>query len=378
MKIIFLCSCLEYGRDGVGDYTRRLIGALLEHGHQAAAVALADKYTETALIENQPLEDRSVLALRLPLAWPIEQRTAYAKRWIDDFNPEWISFQFVCFSFHPKGLVFNLHKHVGLLSKGRKLHIMLHELWVGEYAGSPFKYQILGWFQKQFIRRMMGKMELSATSTSNSLFQNFLSRIGIAAGRIIIFSNLPPGNKQGTELYAQLPDKILKNRKEYIIASFFGSIEYSDLESNIKKLMGLAEQANRKLLITHIGRMASAKAFFSEISKTARLDTHVFGECNDQDIADYFRHIDLGLSTYPKYIFEKSGSIAAMLNNGLPVLLLKKSVSPDNRKIDWLKEIDNISEISSFMAQDSTFCKSYGVPEAAEAYLQVFNSPLLN
>ena len=374
MKIIFLCGCLEYGRDGVGDYTRRLLGALLAQGQQVAAIALADSYAETALLETQQLEGNRVPVYRLPAAWPIEKRTAYAKRWIDEFNPEWISFQFVCFAFHPKGLVFNLHRHVGLLSKGRKLHLMLHELWVGEYPNSPLKYRLLGWVQKQAIRRLVGNLEATAISTSNLFFQNCLAQIGFDAGRMAIFSNLPTGTAQGTKLYAQLPDAILKNRNEYVIASFFGSVEHLDLEAKIQNFLLLISRANKKLLITHVGRAANVKTLFSEISKRTGLETHVFGECNDQDIADYFCHIDLGLSTYPKVVFEKSGSIAALLNNGLPVVLLNRSAVPGGSTTDWLEGVDNINEINDFMGQDASFRKLYGVAEAAADYLQVFNS----
>lgn len=375
MKIIFLCGCLEYGRDGVGDYTRRLLGALLAQGQQVAAVALADSYTETARLEEQRLEGNSVSVYRLPNSWPIAKRTAHAKRWIDDFNPEWISFQFVCFAFHPKGLVFNLHKHVGLLSKGRKLHLMLHELWVGEYPNSPRKYQLLGWFQKQAIRRLVGNLGAAAVSTSNSFFQDCLAQIGFEAGRMVIFSNLPTGVAQGTKLYEQLPDAVLKNRADYVIASFFGSIEYLDLAAKIRKFLLLISQANKKLLITHIGRAANVETAFLEISKHTGLETHLFGECNDQDIADYFCHIDIGLSTYPKVVFEKSGSIAALLNNGLPVVLLNRSAAPGGGKTDWLAGVDDIQEINDFLVQDDSFRQRYGVAEAAAEYLQVFNSP---
>ena len=32
MKIVFICGCLEPGKDGVGDYTRRLSAELIDHG----------------------------------------------------------------------------------------------------------------------------------------------------------------------------------------------------------------------------------------------------------------------------------------------------------------------------------------------------------
>ncbi len=374
MKILFLCGCLEYGRDGVGDYTRRLVGELINQGCQVAALALTDRFVETASSETQYSGGNSISVFRLPNAWPIEKRVLHAKSWIDDYDPEWISFQFVSFSFHPKGLTFSLHKHIGALSKNRKLHVMLHELWLGEDPKSSVRHRILGWLQKQAIRRMMAGLDFKAASTSNAFYQACLAKIGVTAGKIIIFSNLPAGSKQGLKLYNQLPEEIIKNRKQYLIGSFFGSLEYQNLPASLKKATDLANKSNKKLLITHIGRAAGAKDFFSETSQSAAFDTHIFGECNDQDIADYLRNADFGLSTYPKVIFEKSGSVAALLNNGLPVLLLRKSFLPDNRMINWLKEIDDVDDISGFANQGKDFCSAYGVQEAAEKYLTIFNS----
>ena len=53
MKIVFLCGSLEPGRDGVGDYTRMLAAEIIRKGHNAAIVALADKYSLEPFIGTQ-------------------------------------------------------------------------------------------------------------------------------------------------------------------------------------------------------------------------------------------------------------------------------------------------------------------------------------
>ncbi|WP_162550189.1 glycosyltransferase family 4 protein [Hymenobacter nivis] len=374
MRIIFLCGGLEPGRDGVGDYTRRLAGKLLEQGHEVAAVALADSNTEQQLAETQHLDGSSISVLRLPHTWPLQKRSAVAREWIDQFDPEWISLQFVCFSFHPKGLNFDLGGHLNLICQGRKLHVMVHELWVGEDTKSFSKEQVLGWLQKATIRLLFKTLAFDAVSTSNSFYQTCLAKIGVDAGQINIFSNLPVGHKPRTGLYDQLPGKVRRNRDQYLIASFFGTSDYRNPDLTIANLKFLAASTDKTLLVTHVGRATGVSNFFLKLSELLNLETHIFGECNDQDIADYFCSTDVGLSTYPKIVFEKSGSIAAMLNNGLPVLLLRDSFVTDERKIDWVEEAHRIGNLDQFMSQKNTFSDNYGVSQAAEKYIRVFES----
>lgn len=363
---------MEPGRDGVGDYTRRLIGKLLDRGHQVAAVAFADGYTGQQLAETQHLEGNSIAVLRLPYAWPLQKRSKIAKEWIDRFDPEWISFQFVCFSFHPKGLIFNLHKYLNLISRGRKLHVMAHELWAGEDTNFFSKEHVLGWLQKVSIRLLLNKLSFDAISTSNSFYQTCLAEIGVDAGQINIFSNLPAGNGLQTYLYDQLPEKVRQNRSQYLLAVFFGTFSDQNSNLNIANLKFLSCSTNKTLFVTHVGRATGVNDFFSKLSELLNLETHIFGECNDQDIADFFCRSDVGLSTYPKALFEKSGSIAAMLNNGLPVLLLRDSFVANGRKIDWVEEIYKVGNLSQYINQENTFSDNYSVSRAAEKYIRIF------
>ena len=43
MKVVFVTSCLEPGRDGVGDYTRSLAEESTKLGHRAGLLALQDR-----------------------------------------------------------------------------------------------------------------------------------------------------------------------------------------------------------------------------------------------------------------------------------------------------------------------------------------------
>ena len=130
MKTAFLCSSLERGRDGVGDYTRRLASELIRQGHPSIAISLNDTHISDPVFELQKIEGNSVSVLRLPGTMPWQERASTARKWLDAFNPDWVSLQFVPFGFHPKGLPFGLSRHLKSIIGLRPLHWMFHELWV--------------------------------------------------------------------------------------------------------------------------------------------------------------------------------------------------------------------------------------------------------
>lgn len=105
MDILFICGSVELGNDGVGDYTRRLCAKLIKEGHKAQILALCDRivfYTS----ESQVVEETSVIVHRIPIQASNKQRLFWLKEILKDFTPDWISLQYVPYSFNPKGLPF--------------------------------------------------------------------------------------------------------------------------------------------------------------------------------------------------------------------------------------------------------------------------------
>src|SRR5690606_39818307 len=66
MNIAFICGSLEPGKDGVGDYTRRLAGELLRNGHNATIIAINDRYITQCWNGEQKDVEVNVRVLRLP------------------------------------------------------------------------------------------------------------------------------------------------------------------------------------------------------------------------------------------------------------------------------------------------------------------------
>ena len=170
MKILFLCGSLELGRDGVGDYTRRLAGELIRQGHQAAIIALNDRHVEFKLDEKQEIETISVLVLRLPSSMSANERFVQAENYIQEFNPKWLSLQYVPFSFQDKGLPIGLGRKLARIGKGRNWHVMFHELWVGMNVEASFKLKIWGIIQREITSSILKQLRPLVIHTQSKLF----------------------------------------------------------------------------------------------------------------------------------------------------------------------------------------------------------------
>lgn len=83
MKIQFLCGSLEPGRDGVGDYTRRLAGELIRQGNDVSIIALNDRFVKEITDLEQGFEGENIPVLRLPSILKSNIRFSAAKQYID-------------------------------------------------------------------------------------------------------------------------------------------------------------------------------------------------------------------------------------------------------------------------------------------------------
>ena len=373
MKIVFLCGSLNPGRDGVGDYTRRLAAEMILRKHQAQIIALKDRDAGEVLLEKQRANSVEIETLRIPQSLSDAGRLPLVKESVKSFAPDWISLQFVPFSFHKRGLPFEMGKMLKNISSSVSWHVMFHEIW----QGGSFKNNLIGRIQKKIIKSMLNSIKPRCISTSNVFYRNNLSAIGVSSEKIQVFNSIDQGSNPENIAEVCLPEEVLADRQNFVVASFFGGMVYNqELLENLKILAKKTEKAGKKLFVSHIGYCPPAETFFPEIMREIGVPTAVFGERREQEVANYLFQADLGLSTHPKILYEKSSGIAAMLNNGLPVLLLNRSFEKDNREISEVKEIAEVSRLEDFLLQNKNFSDAYGSAAAAEKFINLFESGL--
>ena len=330
MRIAFICASLEPGRDGVGDYTRRLAAECIRQGHECRLLALNDSGEGDEV--EQECEGVRVGCLRCPRSLPWEERMARAREEFSAFDPDCISLQFVPYGFHPKGIPWFLAGKLKALIEGKPLQIMFHELWIGFGAAAPLKERIVGALQRHCIFRLLRVLKPRVVHTSNATYVGLLKRGGVAALELPLFGNIPvhdigPAPALPAPLLAAGIPADPEGRSGWWMVLFFGTLHH---EWQPQPLAGIllraAKLAGKRLCMVSAGRLgASGETLWDKMSREsgAEIVCVKCGEQSGEEISTLLQIADFGIAVTPWELMGKSGSAAAMLDHGLPILIAR-------------------------------------------------------
>lgn len=333
MKILFICGSLEPGKDGVGDYTASLASELIGKGHQAMIVGLADGHVEHLIEAARTERGRSVPCRRIPKSESWEAKLASLRQAVDAFDPDWISFQFVPWTYQKKGCVFGLGAKLrAAIGSGRRVQVMFHELWIGASADDPPAQRIFGFVQKLSIRALLRTLRPDLCHTSNPVFLRRLSALEPGSRLLPLFGNIPIVDGSPAEAL----DLIAAHsggapgpggRGDWILAGVFGTIhpawDPADALADCLKHVG---EGGKKLAIVLIGRNGSLKERLRERLRARFGDRLHWIEVGPQPasvLSQLFRILDFAFATSPLPLIGKSGSALAMLEHGVPLLVTR-------------------------------------------------------
>lgn len=326
MKIIFVCGALEPGRNGVGDYTRRLAVELKKNGHQTALIALNDPFCNGVIEETQEMEGSEVVSLRLGSGELIKTSFSRAALCIDRFNPDWLSLQYVPYSFNSKGLPVKLTKNLVKLGNGRRWQIMFHELWVGMEKKASVKTLFLKNIQKQLIRSMIFRLRPGVIHTQSSLYLDELEKLGFKARYLPLFSNIPNSKNLNNQIAR------LDQQKNNLLV-LFGSVHpQAPVQSFAEEVAEIVKKKGYRISLILLGRCGSEQEDWINIWEANGLEVKVYGEQSPENISKILQNSFAGISTTPVAKLEKSGAVAAMREHGLPVICASRTWQPQNDK----------------------------------------------
>ena len=315
LKIVFLCGSLELGRDGVGDYVIRLSTELARKGHNIVAIALNDHYINESYANNAIAEGANLKVVRLPSIWPSNERFSHAKQWVDEFNPDWLSLQFVPFAFHEKGLPFSLINQLLELGIKRKWHVMFHELWVGMNKESSFQKIVWGKVQRYLIKSLLAKLKPQVVHTQTALYQIYLERMYHKCRLLPLFSNIPNSGEYDDKSSPE------RHPKQDIKLVAFGSIHpRAQIEMLAKDASLYAAQHLCSVTLILMGRSGPELDYWARSWQAVGLPVSITGEQSAEAISDILRSATLGITTTPLTLIGKSGTVAAMREHRLLVL----------------------------------------------------------
>ncbi len=326
MKLLFLCGSLEPGRDGVGDYCILMARALRELGIECGLLAINDAHLRPAdgLVAEGNIEGTPFLRLAAGAEW--RARSEPAKKFVDRFQPSWVSVQFVCYAFHPRGFASELGPQIASIVGPARVQVMFHEIWIGDALQYGLIDRAVGLLQKRSIRHLIRTLRPTTTHTSNAVYQHLLAGIGVHARRLPL-----PGNIAICEPDPGTPPIIRTSGGREWVAGIFGSIHPRwSAEPWLDALSDMAAKDGRQLIIAHFGEPGAAgRAVWDRLSSSSaqRAKFLLLGRKSAREISLLLQEVDFGLATSPWNLIEKSGATAAFLDHGVPVLVTRQ---------DWL------------------------------------------
>lgn len=322
MRILFICGSFEPGRDGVGDYTRRLGQELLLLGHDIAVSAIHDSHIKE-IIEEQGFLPSTLSVQRLPSVLMEKERFSLLKQFIEVFNPDWLSLQYVPFSYHPKGLCFSLPAQLAAAGKGRKWEIMFHEICVGMHEGASLKLQLWGILQKHIAKGLLKKLNPALVHTHTEVYQKQLEKFKARVSRLPLFSNIPLIYAE--EVTRKLENGHTTNDENTIDLLIFASIqEGAPIEELAAEAKSVQEQQGISLRLLIIGRSGKEQENWVSNWKAVGLASVQLGEQSEENISKLMAKATFGIFTTPMILAGKSGAVAAMREHGIQLLCVAR------------------------------------------------------
>ena len=304
MKIAFLTCCLEPTRDGVGDYTRILAEECERRGHGIRLVALNDAHLAGVMREGH--------LLRLGSGQPWKQRVEIAREFLEEFGPDFVSLQFVCYGFHPRGIDWQLAGRLEKITRRFPVQIMFHELWIGAEKDAALKNQFIGSLQRRSVLDVVHQLDVRAVHTSNPAYVALLKSRDVQATRLPLFGSIP--------IREANPD-----HPEHWLFGLFGTLHPVWPP---EPLFSYLRESGKKIVIAHIGHLGSGEALWEKITRdyAGVFEFRRLGEQPTDRVSEFFSKLDFGIATSPWELVGKSSTVAAMLEHGLPVIVNRDEV----------------------------------------------------
>jgi hypothetical protein len=379
MKIMFILGCLEQGRNGVGDYVRRLAGELIRLEQGVKIIALYEENIVEVIKEEQIDEQIKIEVLRIPASLSSAQRFSIAGNWLKDFDPDVLSLQYVSFSFDKKGLPFGFNSNLKKLGRGRKWNIMFHELWCGMNVASPFKERVLGQLQKFNIRRLFHTLKPVSVFTSITSYQSFLQQIGVDTQVLPIFGNISLNATPAQENWEEFikvteMNVVLDQPDQWLIIGFFGTTyENKGLKELLLEIEQFARDRAKRLAFLMIGHNRSADLDLL-IRKSEQIKIIKTGLLSDSVLNKVLMTAHAGILTTPSDGLNKSGTAVAWIERGIPILVSSADFSYQKVEMEQMNiyKINHADDLNRAFSADKTDNESDRLSKTAKKYIETF------
>ncbi|MFP9116208.1 hypothetical protein ACLI08_00305 [Flavobacterium sp. RNTU_13] len=347
MKIVFICGSAQPGKDGVGDYVRLLASELILQGNDVVLLALNDAFVSEESKSTQYEEDVHISVIRLPRSLDWKTKGVKVNAFIKSFNPDWVSLQYVPYSFHKKGIPTGFASMLHEIKADVRWHIMFHEIWIGISTVSPFKHKIIGFFQRQVAKRIVKTLQPRLITVSNVLYQLVAESAGIKAKILPLFSNIrksPPNLEYVKTVYQKLgvPEG---QEDKWMLLGIFGTLyPQARLEDLLVDLV--KNNPNKEIGFISFGRIGDYG--INEIKRLeelfkGKINFVVLGLLSPAEVSTVMQLLSVAISCTPQQHIGKSGVYSALKYHNVKVEVPVNEYLPDysDRIMPYYKEYVN-------------------------------------
>jgi len=305
---------------------------LAANGVEVAAIALNENDAAVYKTEPESQDGASIKILRCSATMPWIERIRLARMFADDFRPDWMSLHFVCYGFHPRGLVAGLAKHLKPLLHGYRVEIMLHELWVMWQMDCRLRDRLTGILQRILVLKLLRAVEPDVLHTHVTAYQAELISAGMRPKYLPLAGAISVQDRDARNWLGAWFEKrgffgVFESREHFWLFGLFGTI-YSgwDAGALIQRIIDVAARVGRRPIFLSFGGAgarglqlwhALGAAFPQEA--ILRLEEKL----DEEKVSQCLNSMDFGLTSYSPDFFEKSSAGISMIEHGLPVIISK-------------------------------------------------------
>jgi hypothetical protein len=325
VDITLLTGGLEPDKDGVGDYTRWLAVEAVRQGASCRLLALADRHIDVPVIDRDP---SGLESLRLPFSMTWTERLRMAREFLAASPSDWVSLQFVPYSFQRWGVAGKLVRSLPELVGRSRLHVMFHEVWID--GGTSARRRLVSAAQRRSILTLAAYPD-AVIHTSNGTYQHALAAHDVEARRLTLFGSVPVGNGVADAWLAPFLAEVgcdglsaPRRREDWWVFAMFGTLHpVWPPQPLLDELQASAAAAGKRIAIVSAGRLGAGESVWDGMSSTygSRVPMLSLGEQPAERISELFNTADFGIATSPLALIGKSATVAAMFDHGLPVVV---------------------------------------------------------
>lgn len=329
LQVLFMCSTLEPAKCGVADFILTLATQISARGITCACIAIHDPYV-------QPSEESqihrgvygNIIIIRIPSRFSWRLKKKLIKSQLESLRPEWVSLHYVPYAYNAKGLPFSFLNSLLPLRDLSKWEITAHELWVD--PTSSLRHHVLSILQRRIFHRLYLRLRPVVVHVTNQAYQSELSKHSIQSSLLPLFSNILP---------FQLPVKPKRSVSQWNFI-LFGAINPDWKPDDLLEQIEIARCVHgiQTCNFVSVGRISDYAAHLWDSLQSLPYPAFRFkrlGLLPAERVSEQLQLADFGICVVPDVLIEKSGSVAAMLRHGLPIIISRLSIGSEM----WQQEL---------------------------------------